>query len=629
MNEVVLPRRDDNRRGGFTLIEVVIALAIFLFGAVAIIRIFPPALGVIQNSGDRLTALNFNRTTLARYAKESSALPYAIYNNNFNATTLANPSAFLQPVDFAGSTVGTATRNNAIPRSNVQGTAGSSLNQFNLVSGEKQRVRSININGNPLLYVVTSFPVAGPEISKTRPPLARVYREVTITGVTTQTKTLTGNQSGFLDFSNASPLPPTATTDLLYYVSYRYLENGQLNGTNDEAVRSTLGPGTPTITATAPILNVANLDVQVLQGRRLASPNGVVDGPVQVRYRQPLNAPSFEPADVGTSEVNIQRQNTRNNLGILILTGVTAGEEVSIDYQINSWNQIVDNSLPSVVPEATPTPGPNPLPLTPPKPREVVLPIHFMADGRDGSGDLTYSLLSYLNAAGTASFLEANAMNSKDELKNPNQFTLLGINRKAGRVLFDISDHAVGNPQDYTVLNSRVVYQTRDDWNHQVSVAPTNYTPFYSKIINGDTVTNSTAPQPWRYYYWDRSNQQGRIYFPPSEAGKTISLSYSYDPLAPPTAPVKVEGGVVTINERWIPAAQAPTAAQELAMVDQNDPDKGKWLAVAEPKPTNTGPLPLVAIRSIKGVSVQARTAWLDGDKFNQVSTVGFRGDSN
>src|SRR4051812_21890708 len=113
MHETPSLRRDETRRGGFTLIEVVIALAIFVFGALAIIRIFPPALGVIQNSGDRMVATNLNRTRLALYEKQSYRVPDAIVDEGTDGTLPNWRDA------MPGSVAGTR-RNETLPVTNIQ-----------------------------------------------------------------------------------------------------------------------------------------------------------------------------------------------------------------------------------------------------------------------------------------------------------------------------------------------------------------------------------------------------------------------------------------------------------------------------------------------------------------------------
>ncbi|MBW3635377.1 MAG: prepilin-type N-terminal cleavage/methylation domain-containing protein, partial [Armatimonadetes bacterium] len=111
MSDKSFVRRDTSRRGGFTLLEVAIALAIFVFGALAIIRIFPPALGVIQNSGDQLTAVNFNRSTLARFARQPGLVPDALYDTN--------PANGWRD-NIVGSVAGTPRRNNSLPVGTIQ-----------------------------------------------------------------------------------------------------------------------------------------------------------------------------------------------------------------------------------------------------------------------------------------------------------------------------------------------------------------------------------------------------------------------------------------------------------------------------------------------------------------------------
>ncbi len=666
MKEALFPRRDALRRGGFTLVEVVIALAIFLFGALAIIRIFPPALGVIQNSGDKLTALNLNRTSLARFAKESSAIPDAVHDAYY-------PVPNEPPI--ATAVVGSAIRNNSLPKRNVQIIDDSALNHFKYISGEKQKVKSVTVKSNmitpptvTLNYVLTSFPIAAPDkapITNSPIPFATIYTDTPVTGVVSQTKVvgkIPMRQSGYLDFTEASPKPvygsPTQRNNF-YYATYRYLENGVLNSTTDEAVRlSTPNPLTPNLIATD--LKIET-DAQLLQGRRLGGSlpapapltgSRVIDGPISLRFREQL-----APSNVVISDDPII-QNTLNNLGILVLTGVSKDQEVTVDYRINDWRQIVSDGSPSITPESTPTPGSATTPSIPTQrtAREIVLPIKPLSDGGDGTTPqpALYSFLSYIDHNPTVpdppfTTLQANGLDVLDNLAaltttdpNPshnsnnltvdNPFFLWAVNRKAGRVVFDINDHKTVSPKDYQILQSRVVYQTLENWAHQISVAPTSYTPFYSNSLNnvntnanyGGITGNVSVAQPWRYYYWESSSSQpGRIFFPPSEAGKTISLSYTYDANGTPR---EINGGVVTINSGWIQASQAPAAAQPLAIADANG---DSWLAFAEPQLNNNTVAPLLSIRAINGISIQARTAWLDGSNFNQVSTVGFRGGKN
>ncbi len=95
------------RRGGFSLIEVAIAMAIFVFGALAIVRIFPGALGVVQNSEQRAIGQRMAQSTQARLLAQPRSIPYALFDTNSNLTT--SPAAWS---DFPGSVFGTNTDDN-------------------------------------------------------------------------------------------------------------------------------------------------------------------------------------------------------------------------------------------------------------------------------------------------------------------------------------------------------------------------------------------------------------------------------------------------------------------------------------------------------------------------------------
>ncbi|RYG75047.1 prepilin-type N-terminal cleavage/methylation domain-containing protein, partial [bacterium] len=128
-------RRDAASRSAFTLVEVVIALAIFVFGALAIIRIFPPALGVIQNSGDRLVGNNLNRSLLARYQKNPDLVPDGIYDGDRSPTFWRSGQS--------GSVAG-SRRNNSIPVQNIQDYDNSALGHFRKLVGEKHVVPAVS-----------------------------------------------------------------------------------------------------------------------------------------------------------------------------------------------------------------------------------------------------------------------------------------------------------------------------------------------------------------------------------------------------------------------------------------------------------------------------------------------------
>ena len=127
-------RVSSSKRGGFTLIEVIIAMAIFVIGAVAIVRIFPPALAALQGSQDRSNATRLASGQIERFRLRAanSTLPDSIYNGDTNGG---------YDDSFGGAFVGTVNSNLSLPR-NVQKGTGTALDQGRYIDGERQREAS-------------------------------------------------------------------------------------------------------------------------------------------------------------------------------------------------------------------------------------------------------------------------------------------------------------------------------------------------------------------------------------------------------------------------------------------------------------------------------------------------------
>jgi prepilin-type N-terminal cleavage/methylation domain-containing protein len=136
-------RRDTFRRGGFSLLEVAIALVIFVIGALAIVRIFPGALNVVQGSGNRNLAVNLNRGTLNKFAQEIGSVPRAIYNGVTNNVPTADDANWAA---YNGSVAGTPRRNNSLPRLNISDIDDSALGKFQYIFEEGQKVRGVTGN---------------------------------------------------------------------------------------------------------------------------------------------------------------------------------------------------------------------------------------------------------------------------------------------------------------------------------------------------------------------------------------------------------------------------------------------------------------------------------------------------
>jgi len=212
------------RRSGFTLIEVAIALAIFVFGALAIVQIFPPALGVIRNNESRITATQMGENMLAQFKNKTTPAPEAVFEAGFNSGT-----SKWEWQDAALSVIGTSNKNGSLPRTAAEFNS-SALGHFRYIYGEPHRIgggQTITLN-----YPQDTSIAGSGNLD--------FFLDEVIEGVQL-------NKDGYLDFANAhrasdpsTPFneasvsdPGDATTrrppdiwrrneNVVYYVSYRW-----------------------------------------------------------------------------------------------------------------------------------------------------------------------------------------------------------------------------------------------------------------------------------------------------------------------------------------------------------------------------------------------------------------------
>lgn len=590
MQEALFPRRDDHRRGGFTLIEVVIALAIFLFGALAIVRIFPPALGIIQNSGDQLTAINLNRSTLAKFEQSPGLVPDATYD--------ATPN-------FAGAVVGTALRNSSLPRANIQDFDNTALGNFKSISRETHAVA-----GTTAPYVITQFPYE-------RTQQVLVYTEDSVDGVTMATDgsldftdaTLRFDGSVFKDaggnyppittpspnrYGNSGATPPV-TDDTVFYVSYSWVEDGNIQAVVDEPI--VYNSTTPTATKT-------------VVGNRATTTIIPVVGPVQLRFRRLKYRAAFTPPPTDTTNPNFGDEYR----GFVDLSttaspapnAFTPGEVVTLDYLVKDWRWLVVDQSPSVKPEN----------VTIENYRLINSPVRLL-----DKDQAVYTLL----AGSSGALLKARQQNGLPIGSGlvPQSFgnaDSTPINYKSGQILFDLGTE--------NSARARSTFQALDNWTNQLSVAARSYKPLYSL---GTVPIRSNPSEPWRDYINPSDPTTGRspfLYFRPSEAGKSISISYIYEePVAGTPTRFEVKNRVFQIKTAIVSASNLN---QEVAL----PPAPSLERFVSELQLTNNSGDPLAnnqikSIQAVRGASIQARTAWLDGNRFTQVSSVGFREVNN
>lgn len=292
------------RRSGFSLIEVAIALAIFVFGALAIVQIFPPALGVIRNNESRVTATQLSESMLARS-------PDAIYDveldddGNLVLDTNGNPIW----VDTPYAVVGTASKNASLPAGPTETQFESSaLNHFRYIRGERQGVRRATLDDDDISYVILDYPYH-PNTPAT-PGMVRAFREVTLEGVRIEG---IGNLNFEMASESGHPKP-----NLTYYVSYRWQEDGAVHGVIDEPFKYQSGIG--------------DFEKRVLQSWRNSDENRILAGSVSVRYREEIALPDPEPSDGPIEKVGMLR----------IPEGVSGA--LSFDYLVDDWRILISKN---------------------------------------------------------------------------------------------------------------------------------------------------------------------------------------------------------------------------------------------------------------------------------------------
>jgi len=593
------------RASGFTLVEVAVALAIFVFGALAIVRIFPPALGVIQNSESRQVATMIGRTTMAKLTAGINSVPDAIYDISPNATPGPEPTP-QEPfiTDASGqkqgiAVIGSPSKNVSLPAGPTETQFGNSaLGHYKRIFGQRRVVQQSDDAGNPL-FILTQFPYSAADPTRS----IRVHTEANVVGVSidrngdlnfTDAHLSTSPDSPFSDTIVARPPDNMRDPDgVTYYVSYRWVAQlpgssaPRVQGVTDEPIRLPRN-GNWTASAPAPSGRV----LQAING------NSVVPGAVQVRYRHVLTPPTtgytFNPF--------------LGYIGGLDAARAPRGSIVSVDYDVADWRWLVDDSAPGESP--TPTPAPTPTNTTTPL-RSVRLPVRNITDD---PAYAVYGLLMGATSTSSSTTLRAGQWSSTGytaPLFVPADSKEQAAMRKSGRVYYDTSAITAPTATGAQLgFRTRTVYRALDGWAHQLSVSARSYQPFFG----------GTLPRPpehpreqWSEYILQVGGLQTYLYFHPSEVGKAIAVSFEYND---GTGYRRVTRGIFTTQDDVIDAptnlpAEFLGAIRKVSRVELTGPDGNS--------------VPVTAVFAVQGVGMTARTAWLDKERYKQQVVNGYR----
>jgi prepilin-type N-terminal cleavage/methylation domain-containing protein len=606
---------------GFTLIEVMIALAIFVVGALAIVRIFPPALSIIQGSESRSVAVNRSRAYLSRSTAQQGLIPDSIYEPLNIDGDNSN--------DFVGATVGTATRNKALPATLVEDDiSGSALGKFKRIVGEKHQVLVDDSTTPPSRFVLSQFSHDAEDANNN----VSIWVEDRVSGIRV-------NNNGDLDFTDAklgidgrefnerdyrypNGTTPTRATlpnserlapdewagpNTVYYVTYRYVNDANGNNVVDTGERVQGVVDEPLILPTttgAPASAVARL----LAGRSPLSRliiAGEIGVRVKRRIRDAIVATNAASAERDSIRGYVELANGSNDIpdDLQPAAGPATGliyPTISLNYTVRDWRWLIDDDTPS------------------PRSDTVQTPIRFydserLADDALGlEGENTtkplIGLLLDIESDGTVT----PRFGWWDQQLDQAQDALTRVERKAGEVTYDLDPPPTGSPR------TRTAYWTLDGWAQQISVAARSYVPFYT---NADRPTRPVdEPEVWREYYWRGAgaSDNGVLYFPASEAGKSVLVSFEHWT----GTEYRTQTSVVTIEDDLANSPHAGFGTHDSALGRR----RVSVAEITDPESTTGAPYDVRAILAVRGLSVQSRTAWIENNaRYTQAEAVGYR----
>lgn len=632
------------RKRGFTLIEVAIALAIFVVGALAVIRIFPPAFSVVQNSGYSNVATRLSDSILAQM-KGDGSMPEAVFDIDDTGAWYNAPieDSWRDPQQ---SVVGTATKNASLPNGPSQNAYGNSaLMRYRFIRGEKHDIQnedSIDSINPP--YILTNFPYDSTGGVNT-------YIEMVVNGVTMDSR-------GRLDFSRATSKNPINGATIPFNGandSNSEVLAGSFYTTNQKRTRPPeflfYKPAKTNVAGWVTFADPLNQGLK-LPLRSLA-PDGTSTGTrYYISYRwtigsgsnikhgvvdEPLNIPADNLwfNDINTYGVNskvntvLQGVVAYNNANVHVVAGsVQVKVRVNLARLPGTVDQAELGYLPFPILSDGNTVTPTYFKLDTPVYLEYLIPDHSSTAPTDQFqyGWRTIFDLSSANASNISlpvQLLEKTAIKAVaiDRNVSPMIVSLplapddLNSNYKLGKVNFT----GAGNQL------VRTTYRGIDNWARQISVTADSYVPYVSAADFGSTpynIRNYSRPVPpalyaadtahyylphefWREYYWLPGSDT--VYFHTSEAGKQVSVSFIDS-----TGKTWLNQ-ITTINKTPVATPDtgfAATGAVPLQFVDPANPNNM---------------LTISSILGVRGVGIMARTAWLNGSNYEQSVVTGYR----
>ena len=550
------------RNSGLSLIEVLIAMAIFVIGILAVLRIFPKSLGIITTNRDRAEAVRLAQARLEELRADEERLPDAILPAGLPTQT--NPAlgdfGFLRlgagvdanrPYDFTAIAGANGWTDVNDPQALYRYLAASRL-----VVGERALVPRGTANG-----VEPTYTLMGP-IDTAAGNLVEVFREFKDVDATDLrvTNTATGYQDrpvfAFMDGGIDSFTHQPAADRLLFELDARPRQLIVRYAYNDQGrpVWVQAPAGTTLLAATA------GTPQSLYQEIVLTNAN-VIPGSVSVR--QPL-------AHGGGSRFSFD--DSAAGLGYVRVNTALAGEQVSLEYVARDWRLLHET-----------------VSLTLDAGGNVLQPAGGVVSGgmlqlRTTDLDDTFQPLIVIRQTGGQIPVDAAQWTPETA--------------RAGRIPLQMATGLTGlTDGSYEVA---VWFRRSGNWAVAPSIAPASYIlAADAQSLAGGTLSNypvqSMVVEP---QVVNAVDSYCELLFRPSEAGRTVLVSYEYNT---PTGHKTVSGEPHVIP----PQANAGVPAAPRHAIRLNYPlEAGGTLGVA----ADVRPY----VHTVEGVSMAVRVVYND-----------------
>lgn len=588
------------RQRGFTLVEVVIALVIFVVGALAIVRIFPPALAAIRGSEEKSRATHSNRGLLASMTAgqvgDSVPVPDATYDcetTNCFGGTQGGGDAW---ADVSAAVVGTANRSGSLPADVNADLSTSALGRFRFIRGEPAIVMQDQAG---TLFCATRFPYD-----------SALQVRIWALGTGSEGSLPSLDDAGQLSFVGAKadlngtqidlwdPLHPynprpelrwanAGSPTAVFYLSYNWSESGLTEGTSDE----------PLIAREPNPVPVTPDKYQVAQGARLGT--GISPGQVKscwFRFYLGQYAPTAATGVDDAMQGHVDLTAANATLQAAGLPPLTPGSIVSLDYRVAGWDWVVDQDPGYAMYPPAASAGGVPAPTPVPVDLKVNLGVRHVGGS---TGPVLYTELLGVDRTNGQQWVQRGYCDSGGNTASSNtgqlSLTCTHDGLRSGRYQLRYDPTLVDG------VRVRSVFHSDDSWAQQLSVAAKSYLPFIAGAPASSTLGPSYYPvEGWRQYELVGSD----VYFHASEAGKQVRMQYRL------TATGPVVDKVLTIA--------ATLGNPPSSLVTGGFVTSGIKVSHLTLTDANGDPATPAGIVAVQGVSLTSRSAWIGTGRWRQ-----------